>query len=94
MIGCTVALAVLVFSDYREAARASTPPQSSPPTRAEIRAAPDPDRWTAEQATSALALLMAEGCIKWHDVDERHQMTCGDTLPALKVVSYEMRNIP
>ena len=45
------------------------------------------DTWNALQATSVLAHLMSEGCIEWQDVNGRHRMTCGDTVPAVKVAS-------
>ena len=49
---------------------------------------------SAPTHTDQLVVLMNEGCIEWDEpISERRLWTCGDTLPAVKVVSWERRFI-
>ena len=42
--------------------------------------------------TDQLIALMSGRCIEWDDPhSERRMMTCGDTVPAMKIVSYEAK---
>ena len=94
MIGCAALLVVSVFANQREGVQVrlgagdvvapharlvdSKPLPASPPTH-----------------TDLLVALMNDGCIEWYDpLAERDMMTCGDTVPAIQVVSYQLRYVP
>ena len=59
---------------------------------AAISAPTNSDNWDAMEATSALIALKRGGCIEWDRIDQR-VMTCGDTVPAVKIVSVERRYV-
>ena len=98
MIGCAALLAALVFADQREGAQGELL-HVGPRTRAEMddkarqREAVQPA--SPPTHTDLLVALMNDRCIEWHDpLSERDMMTCGDTVPAVQVVSLERRFIP
>ena len=90
MIGCAALLAALVFADQREGAQAQRDARGDNQRviRDESLPASPPTH------TDLLVALMNEGCIEWTDLDERRWMTCGDTVPAVQVVSYQLRYVP
>ena len=63
-----------------------------PSTPAWPTSAPTTDTWNAQEATDALVVLKRGGCIEWDSIDGR-VMTCGDTVPAVTIVSWERRYV-
>lgn len=88
-LGCLIAMVTLTFHDVTS----GNPINAAGPDVVASGMPVNPgNSLTAPAAPiTQLVALMDGRCILWYDVDERHMMTCGDTLPAVKVVNLERR---
>ena len=79
-------------SNSEEVSRSAEIKSPLKPSDVKLVSPTNDDTWNAREASSALTILLGEGCIEWDEpISERRMMTCGDTLPAVKVVSWERR---